>query len=335
VSDFIETYGDQAAFASLRQPGWHSLGTVFLEEVQVTELLELAHLNDWNVRVEEVEAPGYNMDRSYYFVVRDNPFTGTPDVLHVSGKRYTPFQNESLFYMGQDLVSNGFGRWETAGSIKGGRVVFGSLSIDREVVLDPTGVEERIKNYLLLAQSHDGSMSVVGANTPIRVVCNNTLNVALTGAHQTFKLRHTQTIEARAAYVTQAVNESHGYIDKFEGLAKQLIGVTLNEKQWNDIMTTAYPKPDDKEDGKGNRGLTMWTKKMDVLEYLRTSETNSMWNNTAWGAFNVLIEDLDWFRTGRGDNAEENLASARSGFDPMVNSTRNKFLSIVSEVAGV
>ena len=148
MSDFIETSGDQAAFASLREPGWHQLGTVFSKPVSVTELMELSHTNEWNVRVQEIEAPDYNFgSRKYFFVVRDNPFVkGQQDVLHVSGKRYTPFQNESMFYLGNDLVEAGLGRWETAGSIKEGRVVFGSLSIDREVVLDPNGANDVIKN---------------------------------------------------------------------------------------------------------------------------------------------------------------------------------------------
>jgi phage/plasmid-like protein (TIGR03299 family) len=337
MSDFIETFGEQAAFASLREPGWHTLGTVFSKPVNVTELMELSHTADWNVRVVEIEAPDFNFgSRKYFFVVRDNPFVpGQVDVLHVSGKRYTPFQNESLFYIGHDLVEAGLGRWETAGSIKEGAVVFGSLSIDREVVLDPDGANDVIKNYLLLAQSHDGTLSITGANTPVRVVCSNTLNWALAGAKQTFSFRHTQSAEGKAAYITKAITNAHGYIDKFEGLANTLIGKSITDKQWNDILMTAYPKPEDKEEGKGNRALTMWTKKFDVLNDLRTSPTNAMWDNTAWGVLNVLTEDLDWFRTGRGDNKVENLASARSGFDPAVNATRNKFLSIVSEAVGV
>lgn len=80
------------SFASLREPGWHSLGTVFTVPVEsVTEMLELAHLNNWNVRVQEIEAPDYNFgSRQYYFLLCDNPYyPGQQDVLHVSGQRYT------------------------------------------------------------------------------------------------------------------------------------------------------------------------------------------------------------------------------------------------------
>lgn len=324
------------SFASLREPAWHNLGTVFSKPVTADELMELANLDNWRVRLVEIEAPDFNMnDQKYFFVVRDNHQTGEVDVLSTAGQRYEPFQNESMFYMGHDLQRAGLGRWETAGSLRGGRVVFGSLSIDREVVLDPTGANDVIKNYLMLAASHDGTLAITAANTPVRVVCSNTLNFALSGAKQKFSFRHTQTAESKAAYVAKAISDAHGYIDRFEAVANDLVNHKISDKVFNDILLTAYPKPAEKEGGKANRAMTMWTKKFDSLNSLRVSHTNAMWDGTAWGALQVLTEDLDWFRTGRGDNAEENLNSARSGFDPAVNATRNKFLSIVSEVAGV
>ena len=331
MSDFIETNGDQAAFASLREPGWHQLGTVFTKPVTVQELLDLAHLSDWNVRVVEIEAPGYNFgSRKYYFVVRDNPFIkGQEDVLHVSKARYTPFQNEALFAM-----ANGLGRWETAGSIKEGSVVFGSVSIDREIVLDPNGVSDRITNYIVLAQSHDGTLSITGANTPIRVVCNNTLNIALAGAVQSFKFRHTPTSEQKSIVIADALAKAHGYIDKMEEFSNGLLTKHVSDKKFYEIITAAYPKPDEPAEGKASRAMTMWDKKIGNLLDLRTAPTNAPFADNAWGALNVLLEDLDWFRTGRGDNAAENLAAARSGFDPVVNATRNKFKSIVMEAVG-
>ncbi len=328
MSDMIEVHADgSASFASLREPGWHQLGTVFTKPVDAAELMQLAKLDGWDVRVEEIEADGYNFgDRKYFFVVRTNPVTGGKDVLHISGKRYTPFQNEHMFNM-----ADGIGRWETAGSIKEGRVVFGSISIDRDIVLDPNGVSDVIKNYLLLAQSHDGTMAITGANTPIRVVCNNTLNIALEGAQQSFKFRHAPNAEAKAAVVSDALKRAHGYIDRMEEFTARLVAAPVNDKVFWDIVTAAYPEPEEEE----GRGRTVWEKKVGNLNDLRTAPTNAPFADTAWGALNVLLEDLDWFRTGRGENAENNLAAARAGFDPVVNSTRNKFKSIVMEKAGL
>jgi len=63
------------SFASFRQPAWHGLGTVFTEEVSTKEMLELANLHDWNVRLEEVVIPdGFSSDKTYNYVARTNPF---------------------------------------------------------------------------------------------------------------------------------------------------------------------------------------------------------------------------------------------------------------------
>ena len=108
----------EVAFATLREPAWHQLGTVFNEEVSTEDMLSLAHLNDWNVRLEEVPLPeGFVSDKTNYFVARTNPFdTEQTDVLGVVGERYRVLQNEDLFEFGAALLAGG-GRWEPAGSI--------------------------------------------------------------------------------------------------------------------------------------------------------------------------------------------------------------------------
>jgi hypothetical protein len=90
----------------------------------------------------------------------------------------------------------------------------------------------------------------------------------------------------------------------------------------------AYPMP--KQDAKG--AMTKWETKIDLLDEIFASDTNSMINNTAWGAFNTLTERLDWYRSARNGNNEGILASA-SGFDPVITAEKNKLLSIVKEVA--
>ena len=157
----IDEATGQATFASLRQPAWHNLGTVFEQEVNTAEMLKLAHLDNWNVRLEDVAIPsGFASDKSYSFVSRTNPFNPEQtDILGVVGERYVPLQNEDLFSFGDNLLDGG-GRWETAGSIKGGRQVFGSIALANSITLDPNGVADKIDNYLLINTSHDGSIAI-------------------------------------------------------------------------------------------------------------------------------------------------------------------------------
>jgi len=136
--------GEQA-FASFREPAWHGLGTVFFEEKSTREMLDAAYLSNWDVRLEAVPYPkAYNVITPSYMVLRTNPFDQGTDVLATVGERYHVLQNEDLFDFGDALLDGG--RWETAGSIRQGRVVFGSLALERETVLDPNGVSDVVKS---------------------------------------------------------------------------------------------------------------------------------------------------------------------------------------------
>jgi len=327
----LETQNGVASFASFREPAWHGLGTVFTEEKNTNEMLVAANLNNWNVRLLDVEIPNtLTSDKSYQYVVRTNPTDNTQtDVLGVVGERYVPLQNEDLFSFGDNILDGG-GRWETAGSLKGGRQVFGSLALERETVLDPNGVADVVKTYLLINTSHDGSIAIQASITPVRVVCANTLNVALNrtkkkdGVKQSFKIRHTQTANGKIEIARQTLGLANKYMDEFDKMAHAMIAKEISAKDFNDIILAAYPKPD--KDTKG--AVKKWENKVDVINDIYTGEYNGMISGNAWGAFNALTERLDWYRSARGGNNESILASA-SGFDPAINAEKNRLLNVV------
>lgn len=327
----IDEATGQATFASLRQPAWHNLGTVFQDEVNTAEMLSLAKLDNWNVRLEEVPVPaGFSSDKTYSFVSRTNPFNkDQTDILGIVGERYTPLQNEDLFSFGDNLLDGG-GRWETAGSIKGGRVVFGSIALANSITLDPNGIADKIDNYLLINTSHDGSIAIQASITPVRVVCANTLNLALSSfkgkkaSKQTFKIRHTQTAEGKIAVARQALGLANTYIDEFSELANKLIQTEITKAQFDKIVELAYPEPE--KDSKGS--MKKWNSKVDLLNDIYVGQYNNTIAGTAWGAYNALTERLDWYRTARGGNSESIYASA-SGFDPVINAEKNRLMSLV------
>jgi phage/plasmid-like protein (TIGR03299 family) len=320
----------QEAFASFREPAWHGLGTVFIEEKSTQEMLEAAYLANWNVRLEPVTYPkGYNVLTPSYMVVRNNPFGEGIDVLSTVGERYRELQNEELFYFGDALLDGG--RWETAGSIKNGRVVFGSLALERETVLDPKGVSDVVKSYLLVHTSHDGSTAVQASITPVRVVCQNTLNMALRGVKQSFKIRHTQTVGGKVAAAREALALANSYLDEFDKEAQALIATEITKAKFDKIVEAVYPRPD--KDAKG--AIKKWETKVDLIEEIYGSDTTNMVAGTAWGAFNALTERLDWHRKGRGERGQENVLAAASGFDPVTNAEKGRILAAVKAVAGV
>ena len=327
MAHMLEQYGDMASFASLREPAWHGLGTILDHEVSTSDMLEVAHLAGWNVRLEDIDLPGRS-HKNYFAVTRTNPYDEGADVLGVVGERYKVLQNEELFSFADNMLDGG--RWETAGSIKNGTVVFGSLALDREVVLDESGVGDKINTYLLVHTSHDGSLAVQASVTPVRVVCQNTLNAALYGVKQSFKIRHTSTVTGKVQAAREALGLANTYLDEFEKEAQTLIQKEITADTFFDIIKAAYPEPD--KDVKGS--LTKWTNKVDTLWDIYQGDTVAQAGimNTAWGAYNTLTERLDWFRNPRGGNAEGVLAAA-SGFDAATNAEKNRLLKVVKTVA--
>jgi phage/plasmid-like protein (TIGR03299 family) len=326
------------SFASFREPAWHGLGTVFHEEVSTKEMLELANLHEWNVHLEEIATPqGFSSDKTYNYVTRTNPFDRSQkDILGVVGERYRILQNEELFDFGDALLDGG--RWETAGSVKGGRQVFGSLALERETVLDPTGVSDKVSSYLLVNTSHDGSIAIQASVTPVRVVCANTLNLALGSGigrnrkiKQSYKIRHTQTAGGKIQAAREALGLANIYLDEFDKVAKEMIEQTVTQDKFMEIVNAVYPMPE--LDKKGAR--SKWSNKIDKIEEIYKGEYNNTIAGTAWGVLNGLTERLDWHRSPRGSKGNESILASASGFDPMMNAEKNRILNTVRQLTTV
>lgn len=331
----IETVGDMATFASRREPAWHGLGTVInAESLTYLEILEEAHMLGWNVRLlsKREAAPTLTFDREDFFVVRNNPFTeGQVDVLGEVTKRYNVFSNENTFAFGDALVNAGDTRgesmsWETAGAINGGRTIFGSLAIEREIHIDEQGVDDIVKMYLLVTSSHDGSSKLTVLVTPVRVVCQNTLNLAMAGAVQQYKIKHTQSMDGKVKEARDTLNLTEKYIEVFEDNSTKLFQTEVTTQQFFEIVKNVHgEEPEDNTKGRQTR----WQAKVDKAMELWAGDTQNGITKTAWGALNALTEQQQWFRGIRKDNLE-NFFSAGAGFDEVTNNERNKIYSVVN-----
>jgi phage/plasmid-like protein (TIGR03299 family) len=313
------------AFALRGEPAWHKLGQVFDKEQHITtaEMLEMAHLNDWNVRLEELSVPeGYRSTTKQQMVIRTNPFDKGTDVLAIVGNRYNVVQNETLFDFGDALLDGG-ADWESAGSIKNGKVVFGSLTVPKEFILDPQGANDKTVSYLLVHTSHDGSTAVQANITPVRVVCQNTLNMALNGSKQSFKIRHSNTVDGKIALARETLGLTFAHMDNFEIMANSLFAKALNDVEFDKLVKGIYPEP---EIGSAKSALTVWNDKIDTIyDLYQNGATNANITGTAWGALNALTERIDYYRTGR--KGGEAIVAAASGFDPVVNAEKARILS--------
>ena len=329
----LETNGDEVAFALRGTPAWHNLANrIFSQEEMVSTqlMLDEAKLSNWNVSLSPVAdyiPESWNDTSGAQYVTRTNPFNGGTDVLSVVGSRYKVVQNEDLFSFADNIL-DGDSRcaWESAGSLKNGKVVFGSLTVPREMVLDPQGANDKTKLYLIVWTSHDGSVAVQAAITPVRVVCQNTLNLAMQSAKQSFKIRHTQTAEGKIQIARETLGLTLGYFDVFEKEAQELFKSEITDKQFYDLVRKIYPAP---AEDSSKLAKTKWENKVILLDDLYfNSPTNANIKGTKWGAFNALTERLDYFRPTRKNNSESKWASA-SGFDPIITAEKNKILQVV------
>lgn len=155
----------------VRETPWHGLGVKVEEAVSSGEALWLSGL-DWHVVQKDIYAEDKKIN-GYKANIRDSD----GKVLGVVSDRYRIVQNDEAFAFTDALLGEGV-RYETAGSLSEGRQIWMLARLPEKYIING----DEIAPYLVFSNSHDGSGAVRVAITPIRVVCQNTLNLALNAA---------------------------------------------------------------------------------------------------------------------------------------------------------
>lgn len=214
-----------------REKPWHGLGTMVAEAPNSKDALRLAGLN-WKVLQEPVYTENEELIQGYKANVRDTD----RKVLGVVTDRYKVIQNEEAFAFTDTLLGEGV-RYETAGSLQEGRRVWMLARLPREFIIGG----ERISPYMVFSNTHDGSGAVKTALTPIRVVCNNTLNLALRTAKRSWSMIHTGDISGKIEESKNTLLLADEYMtalgQEFENLRK----IKLSEKQVLDYIKILLP----------------------------------------------------------------------------------------------
>lgn len=200
-----------------REKPWHGLGTKVEEAPSSADALRLSGL-DWQVIQEPIYTDDGGIIPSYKANIRDSD----RKVLGVVSDRYKIIQNQEAFAFTDALLGNGV-RYETAGSLQEGKCVWILARLPREYIISG----ERISPYLVFSNTHDGSGAVKVALTPIRVVCNNTLNLALQTAKRSWSMIHTGNIKDKIEEAEDTLFMAEEYMDslgkEFERLRRQKI----------------------------------------------------------------------------------------------------------------
>ena len=162
----------------VRETPWHGLGVKVEEAVSSGEALWLSGL-DWHVVQKDIYAEDKKIN-GYKANVRDSD----GKVLGVVSDRYRIVQNDEAFAFTDALLGEGV-RYETAGSLSEGRQIWMLARLPEKYIING----DEIAPYLVFSNSHNGSGAVRVAITPIRVVCQNTLNLALNAAKRCWGIK--------------------------------------------------------------------------------------------------------------------------------------------------
>ena len=218
----------------VRETPWHGLGTRVMEAPSSKEALGLAGL-DWKVVQEPVYTQAEELIEGYKANVRDSD----RKVLGVVTNRYRIIQNEEAFGFTDAMLGEGV-RYETAGSLQGGRKVWLLARLPHEYIISG----ERISPYLVFSNAHDGSGAVRVALTPIRVVCNNTLNLALSTAKRSWSMMHTGNVQEKLEEAKDTLFRAETYMDSLGKEFDELRKKKLTDKQVMDYIEILLPMED-------------------------------------------------------------------------------------------
>ena len=216
----------------VRETPWHGLGTRVLEAPSSQEALRLSGL-DWNVIQEPIYTKENERIPSYKANVRDSD----RKTLGVVTDRYKVIQNTEAFAFTDALLGEGV-RYETAGSLQDGKRIWLLAHMPHEYIIGG----EHISPYLVFTNTHDGSGAVRVAVTPVRVVCSNTLNLALAQAKRSWSMIHTGNVQGKLEEAKETLLMAREYMDElgkeFENLRKK----ELSDKKVLDFIEVLIPK---------------------------------------------------------------------------------------------
>lgn len=227
-------------FIGARSPAWHKLGTVFTEPLTAVEAIERAHL-DYAIAKAPLTAQfaGNALPTDQFALVRaPTSDDATARVLGIVGADYQFLTNRELAELADRELTKHL-PVETAGALGHGETFF--LCLDAGMTELVPG--ETLHNYFLLTDTRDGTSALQIAYTPVRVVCQNTLNSGLGKATVKWSIghvgRHRQNVESDA----QLVGAIHAAQATVTEQMRRLTETRITIEQVDAVLATCYPEP--------------------------------------------------------------------------------------------
>ena len=275
---------------------WHGLGNHVENAMTAEEAIVAAGL-DWEVNCEPVfrsvggtmiQVPGRQA------IVRAD----TDEVFNIFSETYQPVQNKDAFSFFDGVVGAGEAVYETAGSLRGGRRIWILAKLPGDLKID-NDENDILEKYILLANSHDGTMTAQMKITPIRVVCNNTLEWADHQAGKRVRYRHTTNILSRMNETRSVLGLTDAYFELFMRNVTKLAQTKFSEGDMRNVAKSAINLTE-------SRATAGRKAKVDAIVKLYHEGTGAKLataDGAGWGAINAVTEFLDHTMGVRGSKA--------------------------------
>lgn len=285
---------------------WHGLGTPVDDDMTPIEMMKAAGL-DWTVRKVEsfVEVNGEKIPTGQQALIRETD----GKILTNVGGNWNPCQNETAFEFFNDFVKAGDMVMDTAGSINDGKMVFAAADVRDGFTL--FGGDE-VKGYLLFSNPHQYGKCIDVKFVMTRVVCNNTLSMALTEKSQpAVRLSHRNEFDAEV--VKELLGISHTRVQQFKEAAEFLGSKRYNTYDFERFLGKVFGTSSQE-----NKVLSRTGER--ALEIVETQPGANFKPGTWWNAYNAVTYITD-HELGRSDDARASSslfgANARKKLDAL------------------
>lgn len=308
------------SFFSVKEKAWHGLGQIVSEYPTSAEAIKHAGL-DYEVIKTPLYTKGSNIiHQADGIEIADNEIK-VPDyfanirkdnnsVLGVVGKDYHIVQNREAFNFFDAIVGGGEGiLYETAGALGNGERIFITAKLPDYIRVG--NGDDVTEKYIFLTTSHDGSGSITAAFTPIRIVCQNTLNASLCNMSNVVRIRHTSGAKQRLENAHKVMGLANEFSSQLEGIFNTWAKVRVSDDEVKKLIQLALcPNKETLEHiKKGNEDeiSTVFKNTVeDAFAYAMVSDTQQMdtTKGTLFGAYNAVTGYYQNVRTYKDNEAK-------------------------------
>jgi phage/plasmid-like protein (TIGR03299 family) len=286
---------NEQTIAYVHEEPWHGLGNRVEQKVHAVEMIRAAGL-DWEVHKRPARGAKANFNAkkeeiySRYEILRmpRNGISENEILLGVVSNRYEPLQNRTAFQFFDPIVDRETAFFETAGALGEGERVW--VLAKMPDIIEVVRGDECLK-YLLLSNTHTGQASVTVKFTAIRVVCLNTLMLALEDGQKAFRVRHSKIMPKRLQEIGELIAAANAVYTKAAELFQRLAKIRLRKELLDEYLEAVFPK----SEAQIKKGETpsKWIHVSHLLEKVPDLQMAGV-RGTLWAAYNAITHFEDY-----------------------------------------